>query len=430
MKTSEVNKSNNANNLVFNIDNMKCSIQNIEINQTNNKNKTSFCTKLAKSAKKVLYFCLEFFKWITLIKPLSLAINKLVDYSFTSGFKLSKKQQKSRKNRLLNLKIKNINTEDLKTSPLKKTNKKTQAREKAKAAIQKHEDILKKHKIFNLNQITPNSDTSKEVDGIYFKSNSENRTGKVIIFSLAKHYQAFHLKNYTHLLESGADVVLYNPPKLDISSNSSCLNKIMDGLITSNYSDVNSHRDITIHGYCYGANVALNTVLNMDVQDNEKPSLILDRPYENAYELARKVTIFSRLKKSYINKRWNLNKNSINTTNAHSKLKMTVLSPPSSNDLLLANKKGVSLSRKVFDKYTENNSKENIDKSSILLDKEATHWSPWTFNTHTKVREQLKEYGVINDSGNEYVQNLLKESFAETLKPRGFFAKKILRNLL
>ncbi len=73
-----------------------------------------------------------------------------------------------------------------------------------------------------------------EIDAVILKSQSDSRTGNILVVCLNTTYQDRHPKHWALFLENGADVVLWNPTQLGPKAYSQDLGSVLNALRESN----------------------------------------------------------------------------------------------------------------------------------------------------------------------------------------------------
>lgn len=253
--------------------------------------------------------------------------------------------------------------------------------------------------------------SKRPIDALYIQSNAENRTGNAIIYVLGKEYQKFNPKNYDHLLNDGADIVLFNP-----SANSS---KTMNADLKTVFKELrrkNPDQKLLLHGYCIGAHVAASAAADIAADQAEglkKESIpvIVDRGYGDGYEIAKKITSVAKVPyvRKYINR--HCNNNTLAKIEKHGGA-MLFLSPTDGSDQLnhekLKGKKFRNFTKSLRDKHTNGTHK-------LIELRNADHWTPWTFDVHNQVKQFLSEQNIIQTGYKKFdAQNT--GGFPETVK--------------
>lgn len=325
---------------------------------------------VARVAKKVYDFVIASF-----IFPVRWLTQHLVDYAFFSGFNIKNAVKIKRRREL----IQGIRTD--------KSGKKTESPHKAIP-------------IEGLDLPLVSPVTNRPIDALYLKSASEKRTGNAVLFIQGKHYQNFHPKNYDHLLDDGADIVLFNPTALNAKTMAADLQALIKELIIRN-----PNQKIALHGHCIGAHVAASVAADIAAGKveglaNKSFPVIVDRGYGDGNEVAEKVTIFAKfpLAKRYINRYYN--NQTLKKIHQHTG-DMLFLSPPDGDDCMVHQKRGRKV-RNMTKELHDNHSKEH--NTWIELEKGADHWTPWTYKIHNKVKKFLSDQGMIA-SYKEYTED-------------------------
>jgi UDP-N-acetylglucosamine:LPS N-acetylglucosamine transferase len=227
------------------------------------------------------------------------------------------------------------------------------------------------------------------IDALEIKSTAKERTGNAIIFVLGKEYQGLNPRNFDHLLDDGADVILFNPSRNTAQVMASDLKTLIAELQKRN-----PEQKILLHGYSIGAHVATSVAcdLAMHADPRKQVSLpvIVDRGYGDGYSIAKKTTVISKIPyaKKYINKYYN--NGTLEKIQNH-KHKMLFLSPTEGDDQIMHMYEGKKIIN--FTKNLHINHK-NADDRFIEL-KNADHWTQWTYDVHNKVKEFLKDQNII-----------------------------------
>lgn len=236
--------------------------------------------------------------------------------------------------------------------------------------------------------------TNKGIDSLYLKSKAANRTGNVIVFALAKDYQYFNPKNFDHLLEDGADVVLFNPTARNSITMASDLKTVIAELYRNN-----PNRKMCLHGCSIGAHVA--AFVAADIASGGAKGmpalsipLILDRGFGNSHEIVQKKNPIARIPyiKNYIKSVHNVDSL---TKMVHHTAGMLLFSPKEGHDQLCH--KTFWGSRRVVN-YTRElaNTHQNGMTKYVEL-KGGDHWTSWTYKAQNQAKEFLKEHNIIQE---------------------------------
>lgn len=300
--------------------------------------------KMVNVAKRIYDIALKIlsfpFRWLA---------KKIVNYSFFSSFNTSRKVQKKRRQELIH----NYNARPIEGSekPL----------------------------------FSPVS--NQLIDALHIPSQSENRTGNAIIYVLAKHYQNFHPQNFEHLLQDGADVVLFNPSENSAKAMSADLKEVIKELRRRN-----PEQKFTLHGYCIGAHVA--SAVAADIADGKVEGLnaesipaIIDRGYGDGFEIAKKVTSVAKLSfpRKYIEKYYN--SQVLSKIDKHEG-SMLFLTPQLGKDQITHTKKK-NFTLEIMEKHKKGT-------NQLLQLDNADHWTPWSIEVHNKVKKFLQKEGIIS----------------------------------
>src|SRR5262249_39781221 len=128
--------------------------------------------------------------------------------------------------------------------------------------------------------------SGKKIDALYLPSSSK-RTGNVLVFSILKPYQRLHPKKYNHLLEDGADIVLWNPTAVSSRQYSANLLSVLRKLREQNRS-----QNIAVTAYCAGVDPSIAAVSAMR---DPRISLVIDRGFGDLQQISRTFTAFASL---------------------------------------------------------------------------------------------------------------------------------------
>lgn len=121
---------------------------------------------------------------------------------------------------------------------------------------------------------------------VYIPSQSQNRTGNVVVICLNRDYRDHHPKHWEPFIENGADVVLWNPTELLPVQYEKDLITVLQDL-----HDKNPNQKIALKAYCASGDPAISAA----AQVNFPIYTILDRTYGDTYSLLRSFTILSAL---------------------------------------------------------------------------------------------------------------------------------------
>lgn len=224
------------------------------------------------------------------------------------------------------------------------------------------------------------------IDALYIKSGAEKKTGNVIVYVLGKDYQGFHPRNFDHLLDDGADVVLFNPSKYTTKTMSADLKSILAEL-----RERKPDQQILLHGYCIGSHVAAGTATDLAEQEGLMLPTVVDRGYGDGFKIAKRICSLAHIPylKNYGNKHFNL---FCQDRIENHKAPMLFLSPTDGDDQMMHKKLG-GKKYKNYTKVLYDNHKNANDRFIEL--KNADHWTPWTYEVHNEVKEFLKDHKIV-----------------------------------
>jgi processive 1,2-diacylglycerol beta-glucosyltransferase len=225
--------------------------------------------------------------------------------------------------------------------------------------------------------------SKKAIDALYIKSKAPNRTGNLLIYSVAKSYENARPKNFVPFLESGADVLLFNPSANTTKTMEADLKQLILKL-----KEKNPDQKIAIYGHCLAGHVASS--VGSDFNDGSV-SLIIDRGYGDGYALADKVTLIASFVKPYIKN--NYSAYSLDRI-GNFKGRALFISPKHGGDQLL-HTKTKNMTRELFNLWSKNKPEEQTKNAYVELPKGADHWSPLDLQTQTRINEFLKEQNII-----------------------------------
>lgn len=226
------------------------------------------------------------------------------------------------------------------------------------------------------------------IDALYIKSGAKKRTGNTILYVLGKEYQAFHPRNYDHLLDDGADVVLFNPSQHTAKAMASDLKSIVSELKKRN-----PEQEILLHGYCIGAHVAVSVAIDFAEKANLMLPVVVDRGFGDGFKIAKRICSLAKIPyvKKYIKKYYN---NSTEERINQHKGAMLFLSLK--NCVYKFKDKTI----KDYTKVLYKNHQQEHDKFIEL--ENADHWTQWTFGIHNEVKKFLKDRGIIRKDYKEF----------------------------
>jgi UDP-N-acetylglucosamine:LPS N-acetylglucosamine transferase len=228
--------------------------------------------------------------------------------------------------------------------------------------------------------------SNRPIDAIRIPSTSTNPTGNTIVYVLGKHYQDFHPNNYEHLLEDGADVVLFNPSKKSTEAMAADLKEVLKELRRRN-----PEEKLLLHGYCIGAHVAAAAAADIaagNVEGMAKESIpaIIDRGFSDATELAQHVSSLGKLSfvRKYLNRYYNAKAAGLEDHQAP----MLFVTPLQGDD---------QLNHRVKRNFTlEIMSSHKKGMNQFVQLKNGDHWSSWSVDVQNKVKEFLKKQEIID----------------------------------
>lgn len=228
--------------------------------------------------------------------------------------------------------------------------------------------------------------SNRPIDAVRIPSTSANPTGNAVIFVLGKHYQDFHPKNYDHLLEDGADVILFNPSKKNTKTMAADLKEVIKELRKRN-----PDQKLLMHGYCIGAHVATAVAADIAagaVEGLEAESIpaVIDRGFEDAQEVGAHSNRIANLPfaRKYVNRYYNAKSNSIEKHTAP----MLFVSPLKGDDQV-NHKKRRNFTLEIMAHHTNG-------MNQVVQLKEGDHWTAWTVDVHNKVKKFLAKQGIID----------------------------------
>lgn len=227
--------------------------------------------------------------------------------------------------------------------------------------------------------------SNRPIDAVRIPSTAKSRTGNAVIFVLGKHYQDFHPQNYDHLLEDGADVILFNPSKKNT--------KVMEADLKEVIKEVRKRdpkQKLMLHGYCIGAHVAAAVASNIaagEVSGLEPESIpaVIDRGFKDAQEVGAHSNRFVNLPfaRKYVNRYYNARFSKMNAHNAP----MLFVTPEKGGDQVNH--------KKNRDFTSEMMTEHNSEKDQVVLLEGGDHWSSWPVSVHNKVKKFLSKEGII-----------------------------------
>lgn len=340
--------------------------------------KLSFLSRIKGAGRKIVSVAKKVYQLVVKILLLPIkAINwmekmfleALVDFGFFSGFNLDATSKLKRRSELLRG-IRHT-----------KNGTKTKSPHKARP-IEGEESPLY------------STVSKRPIDALYFKSEATERTGNAVIYVLGKDYQDYHPKNYDHILDDGADVILFNPSENTVRAMAEDLKTLIYELKKRN-----PEQKLLLHGYSVGAHVAAGVASDIasgEVQDVKAESfpVIVDRGYGDGYELVKRVSLITSLSYSrkYINEYHN--DHVLKKIEKHQGA-MLFLTAKDGKDPLTH----LRLKRKKIKNLTKElrvNHRYGINKLIELQN--ADHWTPWTYRVHNEVKEFMKNEGIVRSN--------------------------------
>lgn len=228
--------------------------------------------------------------------------------------------------------------------------------------------------------------SNRPIDAMRIPSTSVNPTGNAVVYVLGKHYQDFHPQNFDHLLEDGADVILFNPSKSDTKTMAADLKEVIKELRKRN-----PEQKLMLHGYCIGAHVAASVAADIaagavEGLAAESIPAIIDRGFEDAHEMGAHANGIAKLPfvKKYVNRYYNAKSNSIREHTAP----MLFVTPLEGDDQL-NHRKSRNFTLEIMEHHT-------TGMNQVVQLTDGDHWTAWSVNVHNKVKNFLAKQGIID----------------------------------
>lgn len=335
------------------------------INLSTKEKVKNICSCMLSMALKVSKMVGRFLGTI-FVEPLKFIGRKIVQYACFSGFYMNEKQKKQRRKELIQG-IRRNKKGGIKISP------------------------HKAHPIEGSEKPITSPISNRAIDALYIKSASENRTGNAIIYVLGKSYQGFNPKNYDHLLDAGADVILFNPSDLSVKAMEADLKRLIQEL-----KQRNPQQKLAMQGYCIGAHVAGSVVSDIaagkvDGVNPEAIPAIIDRGFGDGYEVASKSKFLSLIAKisyfkNFINEYYNAR--TLDKIHRHQG-DMLFLSPKDGHDQLLHKKikgKIQNFTKELYERHGKTHSQ--------WIELPGGHWTPWSIDVNNQITSFLAQKGL------------------------------------
>ncbi len=245
-------------------------------------------------------------------------------------------------------------------------------------ALQRRLELTKK---YNAETFESANGQGDKIDALYIASQSALKTGNVFVLCLNTTYQDHHPSRWEPFLQSGADVLLWNPTKLGPVSYSKDLSAILNSLRQKK-----RDQQIAVKTYCASSDPAIRAVAD---QEDPKMHLIIDRGYGDVCQLARSFTILAALPlvRSVLKETFDCQ-----GVDKIQKVRGKILFlTPNQGDQVMDYKAHKNLTRDLHAKRS--------DQPLIKLDS-SDHWSDWGSTTYNDVLKFLAELNVVNKNYN------------------------------
>lgn len=238
------------------------------------------------------------------------------------------------------------------------------------ASERRHSLITK----YGATELKPKNEDGVEIDAIYIPSNSKSKTGNVLVICLNTTYQDHNPSRWEPFLRNGADIVLWNPIKLNGIAYSNDLSSVLHSLRNQNPSQV-----IAIKTYCASSDPGIKAVYE---QNDPNIHLIIDRGYGDVVKLARSFSLVSRLSIIETTLKEQFDCRGINKIKSV-KGRILFLIPQTDQ---------------VMDCGRDNLTRDlyQLKKDAFIALDFQDHWIDWDFTTYNKVFGFLSTVGVIS----------------------------------
>ncbi len=233
------------------------------------------------------------------------------------------------------------------------------------------------------------NDQGKEIDVVYIPSTLPNRSGNAVVFAETTSYQdrLHHSlpQKYKHFLDCGSDIVLWNPTERKSNQYAQDLLSVLKRV-----KQRCPHQKIVVKGHCASVEPAIAAASGLN---DSSISLILDRGYGDAWELARSFTILTKLP---------LISRIIQThfsCGGMEKLrtfpgKIIFIAPmdPTADQIVYWQGKNFT-----YAMYEHRQCYHFTRDVFIKLGEESDHWSPWNAYEYQQITEELRRIGVVSN---------------------------------
>jgi len=226
----------------------------------------------------------------------------------------------------------------------------------------------------------------RKIDAIYISSTSPKRTGNALVYALLKPYQRFHPKNFQHLLEDGADIVLWNPTLALGNHYKSDLETVLRKL-----KQLRPMQKVAVAAYCASVDPSIAAVSAIS---DPSISLIVDRGYGEVRKFAMGFTVAAQLP---CLQRWIAHKAGCDGLRKINSIPGNVLfvAPPKRADQLMRYNQGKR--NFTYDLY-ETRQKRHPFATRMITLQNSDHWTPWSSSVHNKCKRFLSDNQIVATS--------------------------------
>lgn len=225
--------------------------------------------------------------------------------------------------------------------------------------------------------------TGRKIDALYLSSTSPKRTGNVLVYALLKPYQRFNPKHFQHLLQDGADIVLWNPTVALGDHYKSDLETVLRKL-----KQLRPMQKVAVSAYCASVDPSIAAVSALN---DSSISLIADRGYGEVRKFAIGFTLAAQLP---CVQRWIAHKAGCDGLRKIKTIPGNVLfvAPDKKADQLMRYAQGKR--NFTYDLYEERQKRHPFTSRMITLPK-GDHWTPWGPSVHNKCKRFLSDSQII-----------------------------------
>ena len=243
----------------------------------------------------------------------------------------------------------------------------------------------------NARPLVCQNDKNVSVDTLYIPSSHPNRTGNVIVFAETTSYQDRLEQGlpskYRYFLDSGMDVVLWNPTELQNRQYAQDLLSVLRAL-------KRQHPDqrIVVKGHCATVEPAIATAADLaqELRD-DSITLILDRGYADVEAFTRSFTVLTKLPLIHRVIQGQFSCDGMRKLQTFPG-KIIFIAPEDPTADQLVYWAGKNLTYAMHELRQTNGFRED---AFIKLGEGSDHWSSWNSDEYTQITAELSKVGLV-----------------------------------